>query len=210
MNLSKEFLKNIAIDEITDYFKEIIGTVFDFKFNELLNSEIMNNNNRIIQFTKDPSKYIYEKIKSKIYDKFNNILNEEKIIEKIEEFIHKINDLHHKFEKETKDANKLLFRKEFDILKEKHIKELENIFSDLSKCISNNNNFIEQILIKKYEDKSNKQISNEDIKILINNKEEIASYEKYGLKSYEKDNLICFKLPYNFNEIKEKHIFYII
>lgn len=66
-------------------------------------------------------------------------------------------------------------------------------------------------MVKKEDnDKSNKQISNEDIKILLNNKEEIESYEKYGLKSHEKDNLICFKLSYNFNEIKENNIFYII
>ena len=207
LNLSKKILKSIAIDEITDYFKEIIDSVFDFKFNELLNCEIMNNDNKIIQFTKDPSKFIYEKMKSYVNDKFYNILIEKKIIEKIEEFIHNNNDLHPKFEKETKDANKLLFEKEFNILKENHIKELENIFSNLSKCISNNNSFIEQILKKKNNDKSNKKITNEDIKILLNNKEEIESYEKYGLKRHEKDNLICFKLPYNFNEIKEKQYF---
>lgn len=58
MNLSKEILKSIAIGEITDYFKEIIDYVFDFKFNELLNCKIMNNDNKAIQFTKDPSKFI--------------------------------------------------------------------------------------------------------------------------------------------------------
>ena len=206
LNISGKNLKIFAINELKNYFCEIIDSVFDKKLNKLLDCDLFEEkDNNILKFTNDPSLCLYDRIKKDINDKFIKIMENENIYSLLEDFINKINKLGQKFEEEIIKTNNKLFEIEFEKLKIIHSEEINKKFKELIKSNSNNFTYIDKILAKKdLEEITNKQISEEDIKNLENYQEDIVTYEKYGLKKKEDDNLICFKISYDFTKIKDR------
>jgi len=116
LNIPGKIIKKIAIDQLTQYFYEIIDCVFEQKLNTLLNDEInKNKDNLILNFTKDPSSYLYEKIKLKVNDKFLEIMENENIYNLTKDFNDIIKSLNDNFRKKSKKQMKLYLIKNIKI-----------------------------------------------------------------------------------------------
>ena len=205
LNISGKIIKKIAIEELTQYFYEIIDCVFEQKLNTLLNDEINNNkDNLIIKFTKNPLSYLYEKIKLKVNDKFLEIMEKENIYNLTKDFNDTIKSLSDKFRKKIKETNETLFNEEYQKLLDEHSKEIDKKFSALCKCNSSNITYIDKIIKKKeFGEFTNKQINDNDIIELNDLKTDLEKYIKFRLKK-SKENLTCFKIEYDFTKIKDK------
>ena len=202
LNLSNKNIKNYANNEIKNFYYEIIDYVFEKNFSDLLKMDFKNSN--IMKFIKDPSSFLKEKIKNIIVNKFINIIKDEKIIEKIEEdFNDNIKNFSNELKKEIEKSNKNLIEQEFQNLKDKYSKKLDDVSDQIIKY----NSIIDGILNKKDNRKTtNKQIFEDEIKQLKRIKNEITKYEKNELKKDCGNNLICYKLNYNFSRIKNQKI----
>ena len=167
LNITGKNLKKFAQDELENYFYDIIDSVFNEKINELLEEDINNNKeNNILKFTKSPSSYLYEKIKTKINDKFINVMNESKIYELTNNFNTQIVKLSDTFISKIVDTNEALFNSEYVKLINDRTKNVDNKFSNLCKFNSNMISSIDKIMSKSdFLEQTNKQISEEQIKI---------------------------------------------
>ena len=165
LNISGKIIKEIVNEELTQYFYEIIDCVFEQKLNTLLNDEINNNkDNLILNFTKDPSSYLYEKIKLKVNNKFLEIMENENIYNLTKDFNDTIKSLSDNFRKKIKETNETLFNEEYQKLLDEHSKEIDKKFSALCKCNSSNITYIDKIIKKKeFGEFTNKQINDNDI-----------------------------------------------
>ena len=205
LNISGKIIKKIAIEELAQYFYEIIDCVFEQKLNTLLNDEINNNkDNLIIKFTKNPLSYLYEKIKLKVNDKFLEIMEKENIYNLTKDFNDTIKSLSDNFRKKIKETNETLFNKEYQNLLDEYSKEIDKKFNALCKCNSSNITYIDKIIKKKeFGELTNKQINDNNIIELNDLKKDLEKYIKFGLKK-SNENLTCFKIEYDFTKIKDK------
>ena len=132
-------------------------------------------------------------------------MNNENIYNLLEEFNNNIIILSENLESKIKEVNEILFNKEFKVLLDNHAKKVDNKFKLLLTCNSNNITIMDKIVSKgDFGELTNKQIFEDDIKKLNDIKNEIRSFIKYGLEEKKDENLIYFKLPYDFTEIKDK------
>ncbi len=72
-------MQSFTLNELENYFYEIIDSVFNDNINELLDENINEGIKIFPQFTKNHSSYIYDKIKENIYNNFNEVMNNENI-----------------------------------------------------------------------------------------------------------------------------------
>ena len=87
LNITGENLKQFAKNELEIYFNNLIDSVFDDNIYKILDENLVENEeNIILKFTKNPSAYLYEKIKADINSKFFNNMNSENIYELDENF----------------------------------------------------------------------------------------------------------------------------
>ena len=84
--------------------------------------------NIILKFTKNPSSYLYEKIKTNVNDKFIDDMNKSNIYDFNENFNTKIGELSDDFISKIKQTNEKLFNIEYEKLKENHIKKVSVAF----------------------------------------------------------------------------------
>ena len=204
LNVTSKNLKNFTKDQLEKYFCEIIDSVFDQKLNEILDKNINENkDNIILQFTKDPSHYLYEKIYLNVNNKFNDVMENDKIYELIENFNKNIIIYSKNFEEKIKEANDKLFNKEYEKLMDSHSKKIKDQFSSLCKNNSNNITSIDKIISKKeFGEFTNKQISKDEINNLEKIHNELSRYKKYGLKiGNEEESLIYYEIKYNFTKL---------
>lgn len=205
LNLTGKNLKTFAINDFENFFNEIIDSVFNGTFDKLLEDNINENKeNMILKFTKNPSNYLYGKIKEDINKKFMEIMNKENIYELNNDFNDKIKELSQNFIDEIKKINEELFNAEFQKLKDANNKKVTTEFVNLRKVNSNNISSIEKILSKKeFRIITNKQLSEDEVNNLSLIQTEISKYKKYGLKEIEKGKLIYYTLSYDFTKIKD-------
>jgi len=206
LNLTGKNLKTFAINELENYYNEIIDCVFNDNIDKLLDANLIDDEeNNILKFTKDPSSYLYEKIKADINNKFIEVMNKENIYELHESFNNNIKDLSDNFITIIKDTNKELFNNELQKLKDSHAKIVSDEFSNLCKYNSNLISSIDKIKSKKeFGEHTNKQISENENNNLNELKTEILKYKKYGLNEVEEDKLVYYSLEYDFTKIKDK------
>ena len=206
LNLTGKNLKNFVLNELENYFSEIIDSVFNGNIDNLLDENINENKeNIILKFTKNPSSYLYEKIKTNVNDKFIDAMNNSNIYYFNENFNINIGKLSDNFISIIKETNKNLFNIEFEKLKENHIKKVSDTFGDLCKWNSNMISSIEKINSKKdFGSSTKKQISEKENENLNEIKNELFKFKKYGIKEIEEEQLIYYVLPYDFTRIKDK------
>ena len=225
LNLPEQSLDMFAKDELREYFYAIIDSVFNGSINELLNENINENKeNIILKMTKNPSHYLYEKIKADINNKFFEIMSEEKIDNIITSFINKFEESSGNFILKIKEVNEILFKDELRKMKDEYnenvnikynrLNELIKIYSNKISAIFNKIIYKKESLnfdiIKKSEKIPLLQISEEDFKVLKDLKYEISIYKKYGITENNDQKLICFKFDYDFTRIKDKKFSFLI
>ncbi len=206
LNFNGKNLKSFVLDELENYYNEIIDSVFNGKIDNILDENINDDkDNNFLKFTKNPSSYLYEKMKVHVNDKFIDLTNKSNIYEFNENFNTKIEELSNDFISKIKEVNEQLFNDEFEKLKENHAKRVSTVFGDLCKLNANMISSIDKIITKKeFGHSTNKQISDEQIKNLNELKYELFKYQKYGIKEKEEEQLIYLTLPYDFTKIKDK------
>ena len=206
LNLTGKNLKKFVRDELENYFYEIIDSVFNENINNLLDENLNDEKEEyILKFTRNPSSYLYEKIKLDINSKFTDVMDKEKIYELTDSFNTNIKELSENFISKIQETNEELFNIEFQKLKENHTKEVSKTFSDLCKWNSNMHSSIDKIITKKeFGDFTNKQISDSEIENLKNIKTELSKFKKFGIKEKKDDKLIYYTIKYDFTKIKDK------
>ena len=206
LNITGKNLKIFARNELENYFYEIIDSVFNESIDKLLDKNINENKgNLILEFTKDPSNYLFKKIKDNINNKFNEIMDKDNIYNLNVDFNKQIKNLSENFIIEIKKINEKLFEKEYQNLKDKHNKKVNDEFVNLCKYNSDNISSIDKIITKKeFGNSSNKQISDSEIKNLKRIQQEILKYKKNGIKEKEEEKLIFYTLSYDFTKMRNK------
>jgi len=158
-----------------------------------------------LKFTKNPSSYLYEKIKTNVNDKFIDAMNKSSIYYLNENFNKKIGELSNNFISKIEETNEELFNIEYEKLKENHIKKVNATFVDLCKWNSNMISSIEKINSKNdFGSSTKRQISEKEHKNLNEIKYELFKFTKYGIKEKKEEQLIYYELPYDFTRIKDK------
>ena len=158
-----------------------------------------------MKFTKDPSSYLYGKIKEDINNKFIKVMDKENIYELNNNFNHKIKKLSEDFISKIKEANKKLFNIEYQKLKNNLSLEVNNEFANLCKYNSNNISFIKN---KKSQnglgEYSNMQLSDDEINNLNDIQSKLLKYENYAKREGE-ERLVYYTLSYDFTKIKKPY-----
>ena len=202
LNLTSKNLKHFVLNELENYFSEIIDSVFNGNIDNLLDENINEDKkNIILKFTKNPSSYLYEKIKTNVNDKFIDALKKSSIYYLNENFNKKFGELSDDFISKIKETNEELFNIEYEKLKENHIKKVSATFGDLCKWNSNMISSIEKINSK---NDFGSSISEKEHKNLNEIKYELFKFKKYGIKEKKEEQLIYYELPYDFTRIKDK------
>jgi len=190
------------------YFSEIIDFLFDKKLNKILETNLKENNddNIILKFTKDPSSYLYDKIKTNINNKFMEIVEREDIYKLTLDFKNNIMNLSSNFEIQIKKVNNLLFQKEYQILLDNNDNEVNKVFKNICEINSKNITLIDKIMNrnKKGLEYTNKQITRRDIIHLRDFKLELEGYKNHGLEINDMQKIICWELNFDFEKINDK------
>ena len=212
LNLTGNNLNKFIRKELETYFNEIIQAVFNENIIKLLDENIKDSDNIILQFSKDPSQYLYNKIKENIRDKLIDIIDKENINDLIPIFKNRFSTTSNNLIKKIQERNKELFNDEYQKLKDEHYKKVNRKFDEICKLNSNFSSLIDKIKKKTIYDKySTKQIFDEELIKLIQFKDELLNYKKYGVEeesNKDNDNLICYTLNYEFtNKESEKKKF---
>ena len=109
LNITGKNLKSFALNELEEYYYKIIDSVFNDSIDILLDENLIEDKkNDILKFTKNPSFYLYEKIKTDINSKFIDIMNKENIYTLNKNFNDKIIELSEILINEINEANKKL------------------------------------------------------------------------------------------------------
>lgn len=156
--------------------------------------------NIILQLTKNPSSYLYEKIKSDINDKFNEIMREKNV--PINNFIKNFQDISENLISNLFETNKILFNKEYQKLKDSYNEEFNKIFNPLKELITIYSS-IEEKDPRKFLMNNFSQISEKEFKTLEELKSNLSEFKKYGIQD-KKEDMACYVLPYDFISIKDK------
>ena len=216
LNLSDENLKYFAKKELEKYFFEIIDSVFNENINQVLNEDINDDDktNIILKFTKDPSNYLYEKIKEDYNNKFNSdmIINgKNNILELNDSFNKKFEEISNNFISKIEETNKKLFEEEYQKLKDATYEKNYNNLKELITKYSNEIFLIENKFSERKFGHFNNfgkpteltifQTSYEKLKFL---KETNSKLLNYGIKGKKEGKLKCYSLPYDFTTIKHK------
>ena len=115
LNLTGKNMKHFVLNELENYFSEIIDSVFNGNIDNLLDENInKDKENIILKFTKNPSSYLYEKIKTNVNDKFIDDMNKSNIYDFNENFNTKIGELSDDFISKIKQTNEKLFNIEYE------------------------------------------------------------------------------------------------
>ena len=206
LNISGKSINKFTIDELIKYFSEIIDFLFDKKLNKILETNLKENNddNIILKFTKDPSSYLYDKIKTNINNKFMEIVEREEIYKLTLDFKNNIMHLSSNFENQIKKVNNLLFQKEYQILLDNNDNEVNKIFQNICEINSKNITLIDKIRNKKGLEYTNKQITGRDIIQLRDFKLKLEVYKNHGLEINDMQKIICWELNFDFEKINDK------
>ena len=203
IKLTGTYSKNIVKNELENYYYNIIDYLFKEDFNKLLDLNIYENTkNLILKLTRNPSTYLFEKMKQDINNKFFDIINKENIYNLNENFNNKFKSLSDNFISRINEANKELFNKEYQNKIAQHQTRINNKFDYLCKCIRTYETTIDNINSKKGK---NPQLSENEIENLEKLKSEIINYKNYGLKEIKEGKIVYYSLKYDFTRIKEKN-----
>ena len=171
LNLNEKIaiIKDIIINDLIKYYTKIIDLSFDNKLNCLLEYDIYKNDHEfVLKFTKDPSAYLYEKIKAEINGKFADIVNEENIYNLTLSFNDNIKKIINSFQNKVKEIDKILFQREFQTKLNDYNKTINTKFNEIDNYNKQYNSIIEKIIKQNSDEFSYKQISNVDIENLDN------------------------------------------
>ena len=175
-NYSKNFVKN----ELENYYYKKIDYLFKEDINKILELTINENTkNTILKLTRNPSSYLFEKIKQDVNKIFLDIVNKENIYDLNEKFNNKIKSLSDSFISNIKKANKELFNREYQKLNDQYDTNINKKFDNLCKSNRKYEEAIDNIITKKGK---NPQLLKEEIDNLKKLRAKVVGYKKFGLK----------------------------
>ena len=113
--LKQEHLKEFTINELVQYFEEIIELVIKNNFEQILEQNInAKNENKILEFIKNPNEYLFKKIKEYVNKTFQDTIDESTILKLSQQFLPEFNEIANKFIDEIIVANKILLKNELE------------------------------------------------------------------------------------------------
>ena len=203
--LKQEHLKEFTINELVQYFEEIIELVIKNNFDQILEQNInAKNENKILEFIKNPNEYLFKKIKEYVNKTFQDTIDESTILKLSQQFLPEFNEIANKFIDEIIVANKILLKNELE-------KKIDEYLNNLTKNVVNlcNKNCTYINSFEKKIDRSNGNCINEkildkDLKELTEANRELEKYKENGIKEDENKKIIYLILRYNIYQADKK------
>ena len=199
-------IKEIVFDNLKKVFSESLILCLDNKLEETINNFSFDSKNILIQFIKNPSKYIYNSIKKNIRDILDKKIFESNFIKIIDDYKRERSKILYKLETKIEDINKDLMEKHKKIFKKENHQLLENKVEETLNLIDKCNEKIDKLKNKKTNICS-KQITTSE----YNEIKDINSYFEKN-KLYDiyiddiDDTLVFYKIPLNYNKLKENKL----
>ena len=193
---NKEIEDNV-FNILKNFFTELLTLCLDNKLEETINNIKFNSNNMIIEFIKNPSKYIYFSLEKNLREYIDKEIFKNSFIKEIESYQQESKQLVGKLENIIEVINIKLMEKNIKIFNNDKQKLIETKVEEILKLMSKNNEKIKKL-------KNKKQITYLDYNEIKDINENI---EKYKLNNiYTDDNLVFYKIPLNYNKIKQYNL----
>ena len=202
LNLPKGYLKDFAEEEIEKYFLEIVDYVFNDNIYKELDKDMNGEKKDIfLEFNKDPSSTLFERIKEDINNKSLGIMliKDKNIYELNEKFIKDFKELSDIFITKIKEANKKLYDEELkkreNIIIEKEYDNINKLYIKYSEDIISLENEAEFTVC---------QITYNQIQSLNKLRADLL---KYDFKEQKTQKLTIYNISYDFTALKNRNYY---
>ena len=205
VNKNKD-IKEMVFICLKNIFIEILSLCLDNKREETINNELFDSQNKIIEFIKDPSKYIYNSIENNLCNTIKKEIIENNLIKVIDTYQNESIEIIEKLDNKIEDINENLMKKYEKININNDLFLLEGKTEEIMKLINKYNELIDIIKNKnKNSNICNIQITSIEMNEINDIKTQI---EKNKLNNiiYGEELLSYYKIPINYNKLKNNNL----
>ena len=200
-------IKNKVFNILKDVFSQILSLCLDNELEKQINIIPLNSNNTVIEFIKNPSKYIYLKIQKEIINMIEKEIINYNYIENIDNYKNGRKEIINKMEIIIDKINDELMNKYEIINNNENNQELERQTEHIIKLINKFNEKIDKVKNKKNNYKiCNIQITSKEYNEINEIYQKIKENKTLLYDIDEKHELIYFRIPFNYNKLKKNDL----